>query len=37
MKKAIMRFRFCYNFMGMPFWKSIKAMIFGKDVFKFGD
>ena len=37
MKKAIKRFRFCYNFMGMSFRKSITAAIFGKDVFKFGN
>lgn len=37
MKKAIKRFRFCYYFMGMSFGKSIKAAIFGKDVFKFGN
>lgn len=36
MKKAIKRFRFCYNFMGMPLWKSLQAAIFGKDVFKIG-
>lgn len=37
MRKAIKRFNFCYHFMGMPLSKSIKAAIFGKDVFKFGD
>ena len=35
MSKAIKRFRFCYFFMGMSLTKSIKAMLFGKDVFKF--
>lgn len=33
--KAIKRFRFCYYIIGMSLWKSIKAMLFGKDVFKF--
>lgn len=36
MKNAIRRFNFCYRFMGMPFGVSLKAAIFGKDVFKFG-
>ena len=35
MKNMIKRWNFCYNFMGMPFWKCVKAALFGKDVFKF--
>lgn len=37
MKKAIKRFNFCYRIMGMPLSKCIKAALFGKDVFKFGN
>lgn len=37
MKKAIKRFNFCYYVMNMPLSKCIKATLFGKDVFKFGD
>ena len=37
MKKAIKRFNFCYYVMGMPLFKCIKAALFGKKVFKFGD
>lgn len=36
MKKAYLRFRFCYYFMGMSLGKSLKAAIFGKDIFKIG-
>ena len=37
MKKAFRRFCFCYYFMSMSFGKCIKAALFGKDVFKFGN
>lgn len=36
MKNAFKRFRFCYYILQLPLSKCIKAMIFGKDIFKFG-
>lgn len=36
MRKAIKRWRFCRYLMGMSFCDSLKAAIFGRDVFKVG-